>query len=486
MLVLALSVTGCTLSRSPVTGQKRAYAYTWEQEIQLGAEADQQIQAAFGVYDDDALQRYVDEVGQAVLANSDMREPGTPEIFRETEFRFRVLDSPVVNAFALPGGYIYVTRGLLAHLNNEAQLAVVLGHEIGHVAARHASQRALEQQFGQLLLIGGAIAGQELLNVPAQDVLNIGGTAAQLLFLQYGRDDERESDNLGVEYAARAGYEAGEGSQFFRSLQRLGEQSGESIPNWLSSHPDPGEREQTIRELAAGWENEVQMNRLGQEELYEQLASIVLGDDPRQGFVEGGVFYHPDLEFQFPIPNGFDVTNQPTQVVMVDRQQRAIQIFTFAQENTARAAAEQFAAQQGIQVVDSGPARSGGLDAFYVLADAQTESGQIARLLSYYVEFGGQIYNFLGYALQDDYATYEAAFERSMQGFAPLTDPAKLNVEPARAEIEMSPRTAEFESFLSASLPYDLTPQGLAIMNQVDLQERIQEGRLLKMVRYEQ
>jgi len=202
ILLASLLLASCSIQRSAITGDKRAYGYSWEQEIQIGQEADQQIQQFYGLYDNDALQQYVNNIGQEMLTVSHMQREDTPSHYKETEFYFRLLDSPVINAFALPGGYIYVTRGLLAHLDNEAQLAVVLGHEIGHVAARHASQRAFIQQMSQIALVGGAIAGQHFLGLPGGDLMGIGGMAAQIMFLSYSRDDERESDRLGVEYAA--------------------------------------------------------------------------------------------------------------------------------------------------------------------------------------------------------------------------------------------------------------------------------------------
>ena len=167
----------CAVQNSPVTGQKRLYGYTWDQEKQLGREADSQIIEYYGLLDDPEITAYVTKVGQKVLEESHMRREGTDAQFRNTEFTFRVLNSPVINAFALPGGFNYVTRGLLTHMTSEAQLAMVLGHEVAHVAARHASQQALQQQAGSLLLVGSAILGEELLGVPAQQVLELGGTA---------------------------------------------------------------------------------------------------------------------------------------------------------------------------------------------------------------------------------------------------------------------------------------------------------------------
>lgn len=481
VVVLAIFASSCSVSRNPISGNKRAYGYSWEQERQLGAQADQQIQAQYGFYQEERVNRYVEQVGQEVLAESHVRRPEAAQEFKETPFHFRVLDSPVVNAFALPGGYVYVTRGLLAHLNNEAQLAVVLGHEIGHVEARHASQRAFEQQLGQIALLGGAIAGQELLGLPAQDLLNLGGAAAQLMFLSYGRDDERESDNLGVEYAARAGYVAAEGSEFFRSLERISEESGQSLPSFLSTHPDPGEREQTIQEKAQVWGQQYQMNRLEQEDLYSAIEGMVLGENPRQGFVDDGIFFHPEMRFQFPVPNGFQLINQASQVVMVDEKQQAIQIFTIAQENSAQAAAQNFAGQQGIQTVDTGTTRSNGLPASFVLADAQTQQGQILRLLAYFVEYRDNVYAFLAYSTRDAFSQFENSFERTMQGFAPLTDPQRLNVQPVRLEVITAQRTAPFSSFVPDRLPRDLTAEELAIMNQVQPDEQITAGTPLKL-----
>lgn len=253
LAAILLCSTGCVREVSPVTGEKRYYAYSWQQELQLGREADQQMLQQFGEYEDRALSDYVNAVGQRVLEASDLRKPGAPEQYRTVPFQFRVIDSPVVNAFALPGGYIYVTRGLLSHLQNEAQLAVVLGHEIAHVAARHASRQALKAQAGQLGLIAGVIIGQQVLDDPQApgQLLNLGGALFQLLLTKYSRDAERESDHLGVQYAAREGYDAAEGAEFFRSLQRISEQQGAILPSWQATHPDPGEREQTILRQAS-------------------------------------------------------------------------------------------------------------------------------------------------------------------------------------------------------------------------------------------
>ncbi len=482
-LVLALFVAACVVQRNPVTGNKRAYGYSWEQEKQIGAEADPQIIAQYGLYPDQKLSNYVSSIGQKVLVESHLRRDDTPAEYRSLAFHFRVLDSPVVNAFALPGGYIYVTRGLLSHLGNEAQLAVVLGHEIGHVAGRHASKRALQSQLGQLGLIGGAIIGQEVLGLPGQDLLSAGGTVAQLLFLSYGRDDERESDRLGVEYAALSGYQAAEGAEFFVSLKRIGEQSGQSIPGFMSTHPDPGERENRIKEMANEWGARVPMTVVDRDEYLSMIDGIVYGEDPRQGYTENEVFYHPQLRFQFPVPPGYTVINQPTQVAMIEPNQKAIAVLSLAQNvSSSSDAAQKIASQEGVSVVESGRTTVNGNPAYRLLGDAQTNN-QVIRFLAYYIEYGGNIYQILGYAAKTEFGAYRDTFTRTMTGFRSVSDPAVLNVQPIRVNVRSVSNGGTFSSLVSGSLPQKVSVEEIAILNQVGSSESIEAGRKLKFVR---
>ncbi|MFB6279109.1 MAG: M48 family metalloprotease [Salinibacter sp.] len=487
LLLLLVSVsTGCVSTGiNPVSGNTRAYGYSWQEEVKMGKKADKQIQNQYGVYEDKELQKYVDKVAQKVLAESHIRRPDTPKKFRTTEFEFRVLDSPVINAFALPGGYVYVTRGLMAHLNNEAQLAVVLGHEIGHVEARHASQQAARKQFTRGLLVGGAVLGQATLggNVGRQ-VLNLGGTAAQLLSLSYSRDNERESDRLGVEYAVRAGYDAAEGAAFFGSLERVQEQAGQSIPTWKSTHPDPGARKRTIPKLAKKWEARVKepATMVNQEAYYSALENIVLGKNPRQGFAEGGVFYHPELAFRFSIPSRWDVQNQPQRVALVHPDQSAYMLFQFADAKTPTAAARTFADQEGLTVLDRQRTSVNGNEARRILAEGTTQKGGKIRLLSYFIAYGDNVYQFQGATTADQYATYRPDFERSMTSFARLTDPDKLNRQPTRLTIRPAGQRASFRSFVDTNaLPSDLSATDLAIINQLDLGQTVAASRPLKL-----
>ncbi|MEM1125099.1 MAG: M48 family metalloprotease [Bacteroidota bacterium] len=485
LFIVLLVASGCaTTEESLVTGRKRAYGYTWEQERQIGQESDPQIVAQYGLYNDEDLAAYVDSLGQALLAVSHVRRPGVDPKFSETPFTFRVLDSPVVNAFALPGGYIYVTRGLMAHVGSEAQLAVVLGHEIGHVVGRHASVRAVSQQFGQLGLIAGAVIGQGLLGGDtAQNVLGVGGQAAQLLFLSWGRDNERESDELGVEYAALESYEAGEGAEFFVSLQRISAQQGARLPTWQSTHPDPGEREVRIREMASDWNQDLVMNKVRRDPYLRRIDGLTIGENPRQGFVENGTFYHPDLAFQYDVPLGYTVINQQTQVVMVESEQQAYQILRIADEERAQEAAAAFAGQEGLTNVSQGPVSNSRFPTYYVLADAQLDETTQVRLIDYFVEYQGTVYSFLGLSAVDAFPTYRPIFEGTVGSFQALTDPQILAIEPTRLRVVEVQQDQPFRALLPATLPEGFDAEGLAILNQVGLDETLPAGTLVKLPR---
>ena len=479
LLMCALLLFGCTTDIIPATGERRYLGYTWQQETEIGKQASQQVAALFGVYRDPKLERYVIEVGNRVLATSHLRRPGTEEAFRKTPVTFAVLDSPIINAMALPGGYVYVTRGMLGHLNNEDQLATVLAHEIGHIAARHAARQAWQQKLGQGLLLGGALLGQSL-GLPAENILNLGGMAAQLFFLRYSREDELEADKLGVEYSSLAGYDPREVIAFFQTLDRIQEKEGQGMPSFLSTHPNPGDRIQRIRELA---QRSGKQPAAADSRYLNAIEGLVLGEDPRQGFVEGNVFYHPELRFRFPVPRGFKVVNQPTQVVMVDNQNRAILGFTSSGEKSLDSAAAKFLNQPGLRVIERGPTRSGGFPAFAAVADGQMENGQVVRIMVYFIQYRGNIYHFVGYTAPQAFGVFRNVFLQTMQGFGEIQDSRILNREPVRLGLEPVSRPAPFRDLIPKTLPAPFTPEDVAILNQVNLNAEMGTGRVLKVPR---
>jgi predicted Zn-dependent protease len=482
--VMLLFLGACVSEPSAVTGKKQSFGYSWQQEVQLGAEADKEITAEMGLYENPTLQSYVEAVGQRVLQTSDFREATTPELYRDTKFSFKVMDSPVVNAFALPGGYIYVTRGLLSHVQNESQLAVVLGHEVAHVIARHSSQQARRAQIGQIGLIAGAVLGQAVLGDRVGDMgqlMNMGGQALELFMMRYSREAEHESDNLGVSYAKRAGYAAAESAKFFHSLQRISAAEGKAIPSWQSTHPDPGDRAKRVQEIAAKTATATGAAPLvGEDEFLRQIQGIVVGDDPREGFVRNGVFYHPGLRFQFPVAQGWKVDNQKAAVVMADPNGKALMGMRLAPEARARDAAAKFVEGAKVQVVASGDTMINGMPATVIIGQATVEQGTVG-VFNTFVEMGGRVYSFLGYSPAEVFQQMRSTFQSVAGGFSPLLDPNAANVQPARLRLVRADRSAPFASFVPASLPNNLTAEALAIMNQVELNQPVAPGQVLKI-----
>jgi predicted Zn-dependent protease len=468
---------------SLITGQKKSFAYSWQQEVQLGAEADKELTESMGTYDDPKLQAYVQAVGERVLQQSHFASPNVPEIYRNTKFTFRVIDSPVVNAFALPGGYVYVTRGLLAHVQNEAQLAVVLGHEIAHVAARHSSQQANRSKWSQIGLIAGAILGQKVLGdrMPnlAPTLINAGGQALQMFMLRYSREAEHESDNLGVAWANQAGYASGESAKFFNSLQRLAAAEGKALPTWQSTHPDPGDRAKRVVQLAGGAPAGSNAN-VGEEQFLQQIEGITIGEDPREGFAQNGVFYHPTMRFQFPVAQGWKMENQRAAVIFAEPNGKAMMGLRLAPGARARDAAQQFAQQSKVQVVNSGDTSVNGLPTTVIIAQAETEQGALG-IWNAFIEYEGKVYSVLGYAPVDVFNQVRPTFEATAAGFSPLRNSEALNVQPARLRLVRTDRAAPFAAYVPTSLPQELTADHVALLNQMTLNDQVEPGRILKV-----
>ena len=290
---------GC--ATNPVTGKRQISLVSRAKELEIGREADPAIIAEYGLYGDSTLQRYVDSVGQRLAASSQL--PGLT-------WHFRLLDSPVVNAFALPGGYIYITRGILAYMNSESQLAGVLGHEIGHVTARHSAEQITRSEIASLGLIVGTLFVDAFRPYSAVAQQGLG-----LLFLKYSRDNESQADELGIGYAVKAGWDPREIPGTYAMLKRVAERRGDNLPSFLSTHPDPGDRQIRTTQLSqaayAGAHREL---RVGTPEYHRRIEGLVFGDDPRGGFFIHNRFYQPDLGIEMIFPDGWHTLNQPSAV----------------------------------------------------------------------------------------------------------------------------------------------------------------------------
>jgi predicted Zn-dependent protease len=458
-----------TCATNPVTGKKELNLLSVDQEVQLGADADQDIIAQYGMYDDPEIAKFVEELGQRMAKVS----------HRPTlEFHFRVLDSPVINAFALPGGYCYITRGILAYMNSAAELAGVMGHEIGHVTARHGAKAYTRAQLAQVGF-GAAYIFSETFR-QFSDVAQLG---VGLLFLRFSRDQERQSDELGVEYSTALGYDAKDMSQFFGTLDRLQEESGQSLPGWFSTHPNPEDREAKVLELAkAAQQKSSQKNfEKNRAEYLALIDGMVFGDDPRQGFVENGYFYHPTLDFQFPVPAEWQVANTPQAVQMVNKEQTAGIQFSLAQQASAKTAAEKFVADTQGQVARSENARTNGMATVILETIIANQQGNLG-VLSYFIEKDKYVYVFHGFTSSDSYRNFHGTFQQTMSNFDRLKNARARSVKPSRIDVVTVNKSSTLQDFLAQHPNKKVTPDKLAIINGMTLGDAVKPGDKVKVV----
>ncbi len=462
-------------SRNPVTGKKELSLLSSAGEQSMGDQADPSIIAAYGLYDDQSLQDFINEKGRAM---------GKISHLPDLTYNFRLLDSPVVNAFAVPGGYVYFTRGIMAHFNNEAEFAGVLGHEIGHITARHSAKQQTQQMLGQAIFIGGVIASEKFRNLA-----NEAGQGLGLIFLKFGRDHESQSDELGVEYSTKIGYDSHEMADFFKTLSRLSDQGGQSIPTFLSTHPNPINRFEKVHEMSTATQQALGLRNLkvNRNEYLRRIDGMVYGEDPRQGYVENNIFYHPELKFQFPVPQGWQYQNSPSQVQMAPQDGKALMIFTLSPENTLDASAQAVVEQFSMTVLESQRTTVNSYQAIAMVSDVaggQDQNGQQVagpRVLTYLIQKENFIYVFHGLSEAADFNSYSNTFKRTMTRFDNLTDNSKINVEPTRIKVVNVPRSGTLQSALQNLGVSNRDINELAIVNGMELSDNVTSGTLIKI-----
>ncbi|GAA4331412.1 M48 family metalloprotease [Flaviaesturariibacter amylovorans] len=461
-------------ARNPVTGKRQVVFTSEAQEISMGQEADPQIVAQFGLYPDSSLQRFMRERGQAVAAISHR-----PNI----AYTFRVLDSDVINAFATPGGYVYFTRGIMAHFNDEAQFMGVLGHETGHITARHSVIQQRNQMLGQVGVLASVIVNPNLGRFAESAMQGVG-----LLMLKFSRDDERQADELGVEYMTKQGYNAHNMATFFQTLQRQSQSANaQAIPPFLSTHPDPGDRFVTVNKLADQWQQKTNQTdaalKVNRESYLRRIEGITYGADPRQGYVETGAFYHPELRFQFPVPQGWQYQNSPSQFQMAPADGKALVILMLAPGSNLREAATAQLQKLQLTVVDSRETTVNGLSALVAVADQQQQQGGgTIRTLNYFIQYNGNIYHMVGVSAGADFAERQSTFASIMEGFRTLSDPAKLNRTAERIKLRTISSATTLRAALTAAGIPEARHNELAILNGMQLTDNLTAGTMIKVV----
>ncbi|PZQ43462.1 MAG: peptidase M48 family protein [Micavibrio aeruginosavorus] len=305
ILGVALLATGsCTVN--PATGENQFTAFLPAgQESSVGASEHENVKKTYGNFVTGPVAEYVSKIGQKVAANTERTD---------VQYKFYVIDSPIVNAFAVPGGYIYISRGLMALANDEAELAGVIAHEIGHITARHAATRMSQ---GVLVGLGAAILSAATGSDAVGQVANVG---SDLYIKSYSRSQETQADELGVRYLSRAGYDPNAMADFLKSLdaqtkldQHIAGQSEGVGSSYFSTHPVTADRVTNAKAVAVNYQGG---KTIRNRDVYlSMINGITYGDSEEQGFVRGDNFYHPKMGFTFSVPSGFKIDNNPSELI---------------------------------------------------------------------------------------------------------------------------------------------------------------------------
>jgi predicted Zn-dependent protease len=451
-IVATLVSAGC--ATNPATGRRQLILMSEGEEIQLGKQADAEVRQQMGVYEDAELQQYIDRVGQR-LAKSSHR----PEL----PWTFTVVDEQAVNAFALPGGFVYLTRGILPFLRDESELAAVMGHEIGHVDARHSVEAYSRQQ-----LAGGGLAVAGILLPETQPFQGLAGLGLGMLFLKHGREAELEADQLGVGYAAGNGWAPSGMPGLLNTLARLDEASGSSrgVPNWALTHPLATDRVERVREVVAS-ASTAGATTTNAAALERQLDGIVFGDSREKGMVRGNDFVHPVLRFALRFPQGWDIVNTDQQVVALrDENGSAAMVLQLAQNpsGSVEQTARRTMTEAGYQETNGDTTRINGLDAYVGTYQRTADNGTVA-VRAAHIRSGNQTYIVAGVSSPQQFAGVQQAFSGSIQSFRALSQQEADRIQPNRVDFYTVRSGDTWSSIAAGPAGGTVKPATLAIMN---------------------
>ncbi len=462
--LLLLCSAGC--ATNPVTGRRELSLISESQEIQMGREASAGDVARVGEYANSGAQTLVKNIGQQIAAKSE--RPSLP-------WEFHLLDDAAVNAFAYPGGFIFVTRGLMTYLNSEAELAEVIGHEVGHVTAKHTVSAMSKQQVAQIGLVGASIFSPTVAKYG--DLL---GTGTSLLFLKFGRDDEMQADALGFRYSLNIGYDVRESPKVFATLGRLADAAGARIPEWQSTHPDPGNRVQKAEErLKTVTPAQLSSTKVNRDNFLKVVDGMVFGEDPRQGYFKGTRFLHPELRFELTFPTGWKTANQPD-AVLAQNAEGTAQMQLAPGKGTPAQAIASFVGQQGITVRTQSSASINGLTAASAEFDATTQSGTLRGTVTA-VQLQNATYVLLGITAPANAAQLVPTMDAAIRTFRSLTDASLINVSPAKVQLVTLSEAMTGQTF-TQRYPSSIDASQVYIINGIEANTSLPRGAVVKRV----
>jgi predicted Zn-dependent protease len=482
--VLALAL-GCTTSVNPATGRREVVMMTPEDEQRIDEQAVQEIEASVGVVSDSELTRYVEDVGRRLAVQSPRQD---------VPYRFQIVEMDEPNAFALPGGHIFVSRGLLVLANTESELAHVLGHEIGHVAARHSAKiQAHATTLGLATLLGDLMSGG---GEEVHESENIAGDP----IARYARAQERQADQLGQDIANRSGIEPGGMARFLTALDNYTKLSqGFSMPQtYFATHPATRERmaEAAARAVAEGWKGTSSDSGLGskypsyseaRDAYLDRIDGMAVTRPASEGVIVDDRFLHADLAFAVRFPYGWSVHNEPSRVYAVSPKGDGVAILELQGAGADPvAAAREFATREGILLREGTPVRIGSLYGFRALTVVPAGNVALNAEITW-VAHEGRIYRLIGGMGGGQLKKYEGLFRKFAQSFRPLSSEEASSIEDLRLR-SVRARAGETLSALSSRVhnQWDLT--FTSVVNNLFTHDVLTEGQRVKVAvkeRYE-
>lgn len=478
----ALAIAGCIAAGA--AAQTASSAIT-PAEAEMGAKAHPQLLAEFGGAMSGPQAVYVAQVGKNIAVQSGLGNA------RES-FTVSLLNSPVNNAFAVPGGYIYTTRQLVTLMNSEAELAAVLGHEVGHVAARHSQRRQKAAQTNSIIGILGAI-GSSLLLGDSQ----IGSTlsrgflqGSQLLTLRFSRKQELEADNLGIEYLGRAGYDrramgtvlASLAAQNALDARLQGRNAG--VPEWASTHPDPASRVQSALAKAgtAGAAGSGAAGVSSRDTFLTRIDGLLYGDDPAQGLIEGSTFIHPELRLAFTAPQGFYMINGASAVSIQGQGGQAQMTLAPYSGDLESYVRQQFTALGG-QNANLAPAQLqrttvNGLPAVYGTARVNNGQSQVDVVVFAYEFARDKAYHFTAIAPAGQAATFNPMF----QSMRRVTPSEATSVVPKKLQVVTVARGDTVASLAQRMAYPAAQEERFRVLNALGSRDGLSPGQKVKLV----
>jgi predicted Zn-dependent protease len=458
-----------------------------QKEKDTGAKYHPEIMKEFGDPYEGPQNAYVVKVGQKIALQSGLASS-------EKEFTVTFLNSPVNNAFAIEGGYVYITRQLAALCNSEAEMAGVLGHEVGHTAARHSKKRqknsTLAGIIGAVGTIGGAILGDNggLAGALGGLAREYSGTLAQLaIALPFSRGQEEEADDLGIQYLSKAGYDPSALSDMLNSLAmqtaidaKASGQSGGSVPEWASTHPDPAKR--VVRAAANAKKYPASTFRNADAHM-KAIDGMLYDDDPKQGIIDGQEFQHPDLRLKFSAPTGYGMSNS-SQAVSINGSGGKGQFSTAAYSGNKQAYIDAIfksvvGEKQTITATPMSETTVNGIPAFYSVTDVQTQNGTV-RLTIYAYEFSAQqAFHFVTVT-----PTTSAPFTSMYQSVARMTQAEAAAIKPRRLRVVTVGNNDTVQSLAGRMAYKNLQAERFLALNGLRTGATLTKGQKVKIVTY--